>query len=88
MTATEVDDKGRVVIPADIRRQLGLDAGAHVSVEVRGDEVVLRRRLPMREALAKLKAAMAAIPKEARRRRPDTMAAKDMWTEKLPARYR
>ncbi|BCV20803.1 AbrB/MazE/SpoVT family DNA-binding domain-containing protein [Moorella sp. Hama-1] len=42
---TKLSSRGQVVIPKEIRRQLGWDAGDHMAVEVRGDMVVLRRLL-------------------------------------------
>ena len=35
--------RGRVTIPADIRRQLGIGPGSRVTVSVQDDEIVLRR---------------------------------------------
>ncbi|MGI9860007.1 AbrB/MazE/SpoVT family DNA-binding domain-containing protein [Moorella naiadis] len=42
---TKLSSRGQVVIPKDIRRQLGWETGDHMAVEVRGDTVVLRRLL-------------------------------------------
>jgi len=39
----KVDDLGRVVIPASIRKALGVNEGETVEVGVEGDAVVLRR---------------------------------------------
>ncbi len=39
----KVDDLGRVVIPAGIRRSLGIREGDALEVSVQGDEVVLSR---------------------------------------------
>jgi AbrB family looped-hinge helix DNA binding protein len=41
-----VGPKGQVVIPKEIRDQAGLSEGAEVVVELRGNEVVLRRPSP------------------------------------------
>jgi len=37
----EVGDKGRVVIPAEIRRRLGLHRGARLVATVRGQAIVM-----------------------------------------------
>ena len=37
-----VSSKGQVVLPAEVRRQLRLAKGERLSVEVRGDSVILR----------------------------------------------
>ena len=39
---TTVSSKGQVVLPAEVRRQLRLGKGERLSVEVRGESVVLR----------------------------------------------
>jgi AbrB family looped-hinge helix DNA binding protein len=41
-----VGPKGQVVIPKQVRDQVGLVEGSEVVVEVRGDEVILRRPSP------------------------------------------
>jgi len=39
---TTVSSKGQLVLPAEVRRQLRIAKGERLSVEVRGDSVVLR----------------------------------------------
>jgi AbrB family looped-hinge helix DNA binding protein len=39
---TSLSSKGQLVLPANVRRQLRLVKGARLSVEVRGDSVILR----------------------------------------------
>jgi len=39
---TTLSSKGQLVLPAQVRRQLRLAQGERLSVEVRGDSVVLR----------------------------------------------
>lgn len=46
MTVT-VSSRGQLVLPAEVRRQLRIGKGERLSVEVRGDSVVLR---PLAEA--------------------------------------
>lgn len=43
MTTARVTSKGQVVIPAAIRRRLGIRKGTQLIVETRGEEIVLRR---------------------------------------------
>ncbi|QGP92832.1 Antidote-toxin recognition MazE, bacterial antitoxin [Neomoorella glycerini] len=40
---TKLSSRGQVVIPKEIRQQLGWETGDHVAVEVQGDMVILRR---------------------------------------------
>ncbi|MDN5344423.1 MAG: antitoxin PrlF [Clostridia bacterium] len=42
---TKLSSRGQVVIPKEIRQQLGWEPGDHMAVEIRGDVVVLRRLL-------------------------------------------
>lgn len=39
---TKLDRNGRIVLPAEARRALGIEAGDALSVEVDGDSLVLR----------------------------------------------
>lgn len=42
MTTTILSEKGQVVIPAEIRAQLGLQRGDRFEIEVRASEIVFR----------------------------------------------
>ena len=46
-----VGPKGRVVIPAEVRRELGLDEGTELAAMVEGDAVVLLRRSAVKARL-------------------------------------
>lgn len=39
----KIDDLGRLVLPAEIRRRFGLNEGAHVDISVDGDHIVLTK---------------------------------------------
>lgn len=39
----KIDDLGRLVLPAEIRRRFGLNEGAHVDIRVDGEEIVLSK---------------------------------------------
>lgn len=39
----KIDDLGRLVLPAEIRRRFGLNEGAHVDIRVDDDEIVLSK---------------------------------------------
>jgi len=43
MTTIGVSEKGQITLPIDVRRKLGLEPRSRVEVEVRDNEVVLRR---------------------------------------------
>ena len=55
MTTTVLSEKGQVVIPAGVRKQLGLRRGDRFGVEV-GEETVVLRLLP-RSPLGRLRGA-------------------------------
>jgi AbrB family looped-hinge helix DNA binding protein len=46
MTRVTVGPKGQVVIPKEIRDKTGLRKGADVMVDVRGDEIIIKRVSP------------------------------------------
>jgi AbrB family looped-hinge helix DNA binding protein len=52
-STTIVGDKGRVVIPADVRRRLGIKPGTELEVDVRDGGIVMRplRRVSVRDLL-------------------------------------
>ena len=43
MTTIAISEKGQLTLPIDVRRKLGLAPRSRVEVEVRDNEVVLRR---------------------------------------------
>lgn len=42
MPIVRASTKGQIVIPAEIRRRMGIKGGTYVEVTQRGDEIVLR----------------------------------------------
>ncbi len=61
-TTTKVDSNGRLFIPAEYRRELGLEPGDRVVVELEGDEL---RIVPHAEALRRVRELIARhVPKE------------------------
>jgi len=62
MDATVVlGQQGRVVIPADIRRALGLAPGDRLHLHVAGQRLVLARQ---RDAVVELRRLASAVPEE------------------------
>jgi AbrB family looped-hinge helix DNA binding protein len=47
---TSVEDKGRVVIPADVRRRLGIKPGTELEVVIRDGGILMK---PLRKVSAK-----------------------------------
>lgn len=44
MLSVKVSTKHQISVPSEARRKLGIEAGDRLTVEVRDDELVLRRR--------------------------------------------
>ena len=55
MGTTSVDEKGRILIPKDIRVKLDLRPDRRLTVEVRGNEIIVRPVLRIEEVSASLK---------------------------------
>ena len=53
--SSKMTTKGQVTIPAEVREALGFGTGDMLAFEVRGDYVVVTRRLTFEEALEKNK---------------------------------
>lgn len=43
MSTARLSSKSQIVVPAEVRRKLGLKPGDQISVEVEGDHAVLRK---------------------------------------------
>jgi AbrB family looped-hinge helix DNA binding protein len=43
---TQVSTKGQVVIPAELRQEMGIESGTQVAVERQGDMILLRPITP------------------------------------------
>ena len=74
--ATLVDEKGRVLVPKDLRSQFGLEPGCPVIVEADADGIKLRRAIPRKEALERL---AGVIPKSAGKAKIDPLDVKKIW---------
>jgi AbrB family looped-hinge helix DNA binding protein len=57
----KVGPKGRVVVPAPIRRELGIEEGTELMARIEGDGIVLE---PRAAAIRRLQALLAHIPSD------------------------
>ena len=60
MTQTVVDQRGRVLIPEDVREETGLDEGTVARIERQKDRIVIK---PVRKAKRSWKQLCGLIPK-------------------------
>lgn len=81
MGTTSIDERGRVLIPRDVRKEFGFAPDRPVVWERVEGGILLRPALPMKEALRRLR---GAIGPDTRRGRMDPLRLKDMWTKDLP----
>lgn len=77
---TLVDERGRVLVPKDLRAQFGLEPGCPVIVEADADGIKLRRAIPRKEAFKRL---AGVIPKSSARPSLDPRDAKRIWETRL-----
>ncbi|MFQ5710972.1 MAG: AbrB/MazE/SpoVT family DNA-binding domain-containing protein [Candidatus Geothermarchaeales archaeon] len=47
-----LDERGRVTIPSEVRKSLGIDKDAELILEVRGSRIVLTKKLSPEEFIA------------------------------------
>lgn len=52
---TEIDERGRIVIPSDLREELKLRPEQKLKIEARGKEIVLRPVLDSEEFIKEMK---------------------------------
>lgn len=74
--STLVDERGRILVPKDLRAQFGLEPGCAVIIEADADGIRLRRAIPREEALGRL---AGVIPKASGRSSIEPLDAKRIW---------
>ena len=53
---SKIDDKGRVCIPSEIRKQLNLKSGEKILFQVQDDKIILRKSTSMEDFIKKSEA--------------------------------
>lgn len=71
-----VDERGRILVPKELRERFGFEPGAPVIVEADVDGAKLRRAITSDETLKRL---VGAIPKSAGPPPIDPLEAKRIW---------
>lgn len=77
--STTMDDRGRVLIPKDLREAHGLQPGAPVIIESAEDGVRIRPALPKDEALDRLAGVVNASTRRGDAEPGDPLEAKEIW---------
>ena len=77
--ATTVDERGRVLIPRDMREEHGFSPGSPVIIESTADGVVLQPALPREEALRRLNGAINAKTRKRDAVPLDPLDVKKVW---------
>jgi len=54
MPFTKVDDKGRVVLPNDLRRKLGINPGDEFAVEELGPDAIVLKKVDLKSLLEEI----------------------------------
>ena len=72
MGSTSLDDRGRIIIPKEIREKIGLRPNQRIIIEVRGGEIVLRPSLSLESFVRELRGCIHGS-----RIRPDRL--KEIW---------
>lgn len=55
MGTTSLDERGRIVIPKELREKFGLKPDQSIIIEVRGEEIVLKPALTVEKFVAELR---------------------------------
>lgn len=76
---TKVDDRGRVLIPKEVRDRLGLEPGSRVLVDADEEGVHLRPAMSREEALSVLLGAISEENAVDRELSGDPLDIKKMW---------
>jgi AbrB family looped-hinge helix DNA binding protein len=53
---SKIDNKGRVLIPSEIRKQLNLKAGEKILFQVQDDKIILRKSTSIKDFITKSEA--------------------------------
>ena len=83
-TDRQIDAKGRITIPTEIREQLGLGPGERVRVEVEDGEIVVRPLVDRTDAPAILGGCINESTRHPEAEPLDPLTMKADWTTDLP----
>jgi len=76
MSSTIVDDKGRIIIPEDVRKKLGIRKGSKVKVNVNDDKVVITFAISSKQFIEKME---GFIKEGSKVEKVDPLKLKEIW---------
>jgi len=74
--SSTVDDKGRVIIPEDLRKKLGITKGSKVKVSLKEDNVLIASAVNSKQFIEKME---AFIKEGSRVEKIDPLKLKEIW---------
>jgi len=76
MSEATLDSKGRVLIPDEIRKKVGLTTGSRLRVSTTNNVVVIRKRIEPKDFISETQ---GAIRKDSKVKRVDPLKLKEIW---------
>lgn len=76
MASIMVDDKGRIIIPEDVRKKLGIRKGSKVKVNVKDDGVVITLAIGSKQFIEKME---GFIKEGSKIEKVDPLKLKEIW---------
>jgi len=76
MASIMVDDKGRIIIPEDVRKKLGIRKGSKVKVNVNDDKVVITFAISSKQFIEKME---GFIKEGSKVEKVDPLKLKEIW---------
>ena len=76
MSSTIVDDKGRIIIPEDLRKKLRIRKGSKVKINVKYNEVVITSAVDSKKFIEKME---GFIKEGSKIEKMDPLKLKEIW---------
>lgn len=81
MSKITVDEKGRIIIPKEERKALGLEPGMTLKLERRGKELIIRKIIPLKKFMKELRGCIKEKEKDDQKEiKP--LELKNLWENK------
>ena len=80
MSESTLDSKGRLLIPENVRKKVGMNPGSKVKVSVQDGAVTIRKSVAPEEFIRKTE---GVIKKRSLVEQADPLKIKDIWEKKI-----